>query len=155
MTYEIDSFGIKATLVKPGLVRRDDLRPDSRTQPLPTWGHFLIKPPSEPYAHASSPAGQAKRTVRWLADRQPTSTVLPTELVNSPALALFWNCCVSLTTAGPTAAGPLFLPTIASSPWQLRGESDETVYGRSLKRQVINGPPSTIASSVPLGSDHG
>ncbi|KAI9772895.1 MAG: hypothetical protein M1840_008777 [Geoglossum simile] len=81
MTYEIESFGIKATLVEPGLVRRDDLRPDSQTRPPPAWGHFLIKPPSEPYSHANSPAGHAKRMVRWLADRQPTSAVLCAELV--------------------------------------------------------------------------
>ena len=42
MLYEVDSFNVKATLVEPGLVRRDE--PDSKT---PTWGHFLIKPASE------------------------------------------------------------------------------------------------------------
>ncbi|ROV89905.1 hypothetical protein VSDG_08262 [Cytospora chrysosperma] len=79
MLYEIDAFGVKATLVEPGLVRRDE--PDSGTNPLPTWGHFLVKPASEPYSHDSSPALHAKRMVTWLGDRQPTSAVKCAELV--------------------------------------------------------------------------
>ncbi|KAI5928791.1 hypothetical protein F4810DRAFT_645372 [Camillea tinctor] len=79
MLYEIDSFNVKATLVEPGLVRRDE--PDSNVNPLPTWGHFLIKPASEAYAHATSPALHAKRMVQWLGDRQPTSAVKCAELV--------------------------------------------------------------------------
>lgn len=79
MLYEIDSFNLKATLVEPGLVRRDE--PDSQMNPLPTWGHFLIKPASEAYAHESSPALHAKRMVTWLGDRQPTSAVKCAELV--------------------------------------------------------------------------
>ncbi|KAI1174169.1 family-domain-containing protein [Nemania sp. FL0916] len=79
MSYEIDSFNVKATLVEPGLVRRDE--PDSVANPLPTWGHFLIKPASEAYAHATSPALHAKRMVQWLGDRQPTSAVKCAELV--------------------------------------------------------------------------
>lgn len=50
MLYEVDSFGIKATLVEPGLVRRDE--PAEITNSLPTWGHFLIKPASEPITSA-------------------------------------------------------------------------------------------------------
>ncbi|OTA97694.1 hypothetical protein M434DRAFT_391626 [Hypoxylon sp. CO27-5] len=79
MLYEIDSFNIKATLVEPGLVRRDE--PDSQANPLPTWGHFLIKPASEAYGHSTSPALHAKRMVQWLGDRQPTSAVKCAELV--------------------------------------------------------------------------
>ncbi|KAI0849355.1 NAD(P)-binding protein [Daldinia vernicosa] len=79
MLYEIDAFNIKATLVEPGLVRRDE--PDSEMNPLPTWGHFLIKQPSEAYGHSSSPALHAKRMVQWLGDRQPTSAVKCAELV--------------------------------------------------------------------------
>ncbi|KAF8865784.1 NAD(P)-binding protein [Acephala macrosclerotiorum] len=79
MLYEIDSFNIKATLVEPGLVRRDE--PDWESNPLPTWGHFLIKPASEPYSHATSPALHAKRMVQWLGDKQPTSAVKCAELV--------------------------------------------------------------------------
>ncbi|KAL1836682.1 hypothetical protein VTJ49DRAFT_4792 [Mycothermus thermophilus] len=79
MLYEVDSFNIKATLVEPGLVRRDE--PDSGDNPLPTWGHFLIKPASEAYSHATSPALHAKRMVQWLGDRQPTSAVKCAELV--------------------------------------------------------------------------
>lgn len=77
MLYEVDSFNVKATLVEPGLVRRDD--PDSTT---PTWGHFLIKPASEPYQTETSPAMHAKRMLLWLGDsRQPTSAVKCAELV--------------------------------------------------------------------------
>lgn len=79
MLYEVDSFNIKATLVEPGLVRRDE--PDAKMNPLPTWGHFLIKPASDAYAHATSPALHAKRMVQWLGDRQPTSAVKCAELV--------------------------------------------------------------------------
>ena len=79
MLYETDSFNIKATLIEPGLVRRDE--PDTLDDPLPTWGHFLIKPPSASYAHATSPALHAKRMVQWLGDRQPTSAVKCAELV--------------------------------------------------------------------------
>jgi hypothetical protein len=79
MLYEVDSFNVKATLVEPGFVRRDE--PDSKTNPLPTWGHFLIKPASEAYSHATSPALHAKRMVQWLGDRQPTSAVKCAELV--------------------------------------------------------------------------
>ncbi|KAB5570041.1 hypothetical protein GE09DRAFT_1101464 [Coniochaeta sp. 2T2.1] len=78
MLYEVDSFNVKATLVEPGFVRRDE--PDLKTH-LPTWGHFLIKPASEAYSHATSPALHAKRMVQWLGDRQPTSAVKCAELV--------------------------------------------------------------------------
>ncbi|EFX00652.1 short chain dehydrogenase reductase [Grosmannia clavigera kw1407] len=94
MQYEVDPFSIKATLVEPGYVRRDDhYQPQQvgaagsgrsatvASNPLPTWGHFLIKPPSEPYANASSPALHATRLVQWLGDRQPTSVVQCAELV--------------------------------------------------------------------------
>src|SRR3569833_540336 len=63
----------------PALVRRDER--DSHADPLPSWGHFLIKPASEPYAGAASPALHAKRIVQWLGDRQPTSAVKCAELV--------------------------------------------------------------------------
>lgn len=80
MLYEVDSFNIKATLVEPGLVRRDEPT-DPKANPLPTWGHFLIKPASDAYSHATSPALHAKRMVQWLGDRQPTSAVKCAELV--------------------------------------------------------------------------
>ncbi|KAJ8064615.1 hypothetical protein OCU04_006942 [Sclerotinia nivalis] len=79
MLYEIDAFNIKATLVEPGLVRRDEK--EWASSPLPTWGHFLIKPPSEPYSDPSSPALHAKRMVQWLGDKQPTSAKKCAELV--------------------------------------------------------------------------
>jgi NAD(P)-dependent dehydrogenase (short-subunit alcohol dehydrogenase family) len=79
MLYEVDSFNVKATLVEPGMVRRDE--PDSKTNPVATWGHFLIKAASEPYSHPTSPALHAKRMVQWLGDRQRTSVVKCAELV--------------------------------------------------------------------------
>lgn len=79
MLYETDAYNVRATLVEPGLVRRDE--PDSAVNPLPTWGHFLVKPASEAYASATSPALHAKRMVQWLGDRQPTSAVKCAELV--------------------------------------------------------------------------
>lgn len=79
MLYETDVFNIKSTLIEPGLVRRDD--PATADDPLPTWGHFLIKPPSESYSSATSPALHAKRMVQWLGDRQPTSAVKCAELI--------------------------------------------------------------------------
>ncbi|KAH9903706.1 NAD(P)-binding protein [Xylariomycetidae sp. FL2044] len=86
MLYEVDSFNIKATLVEPGLVRRDEPDDDDGAQvadlPLPTWGHFLVKQAAgEAYAHPTSPALHAKRMVQWLGDRQPTSAVKCAELV--------------------------------------------------------------------------
>ncbi|KAG6068561.1 hypothetical protein E4U16_007936 [Claviceps sp. LM84 group G4] len=80
MLYETDSFNIKATLIEPGLVRRDE--PDTNDSQLPTWGHFSIKPPSDTqYACATSPALHAQRMVQWLGDRQPTSAVKCAELI--------------------------------------------------------------------------
>ena len=78
MLYEVDAFNIKATLVEPGHVRRDE--PGTSTT-LPTFGHFSITPASEPYAGATAPAGHAKRMVQWLGERQPTSAVKVAELV--------------------------------------------------------------------------
>jgi NAD(P)-dependent dehydrogenase (short-subunit alcohol dehydrogenase family) len=79
MLYETDQFNVKATLIEPGLVRRDD--PESMSNPLPTWGHFLINPGSEGYIQATSPALHAKRMFQWLGDRQPTSAIKCSELV--------------------------------------------------------------------------
>ncbi|KAM0144828.1 hypothetical protein ACHAP3_000861 [Botrytis cinerea] len=79
MLYEVDAFNIKATLVEPGLVRRDEK--ELASGPLPTWGHFLIKPPSEPYSDPTSPAFHAKRMVQWLGDKQPTSAKKCADLV--------------------------------------------------------------------------
>lgn len=82
MLYETDAFNIRATLVEPGHVRDDEpLSSSDKASPLPTFGHFFIKPASSPYASATSPAGHAKRMVQWLGERQPTSAVKAAELV--------------------------------------------------------------------------
>ncbi|KAF2490529.1 NAD(P)-binding protein [Lophium mytilinum] len=87
MLYELDAFNIKATLVEPGYVRLDE-PPDvtggvggAQEQQLKRFGHFWVKPPSAPYAGASSPAGHTKRVMGWLNDRQPVSAVKSAELV--------------------------------------------------------------------------
>lgn len=105
MLYEVDSFNIKGTLVEPGHIRRDDvplaLSPRSAdrvsgqgsdpltkkatdtdlTTPLPAYGHFLIKPSSEPYQPSTAPANHARRLLQWLGDKQPVSAVKSAELV--------------------------------------------------------------------------
>lgn len=97
MLYEIDAFGLKATLVEPGHVRLDeatgldDKAADNTTHEssggsgnnvrIRRYGHFLVKKPSEPYDTATAPAGHARRVFQWLADRQPTSAVKSAELV--------------------------------------------------------------------------
>lgn len=82
MLYETDAFNIRATLVEPGHVRDDEPLSDlEQSSPLPTFGHFLIKPASAPYASSTSPAGHAKRMVQWLGERQPTSAVKAAELI--------------------------------------------------------------------------
>lgn len=95
MLYEIDSFGIKATLVEPGHMRIDEptgLDDKASTSlngemnggtevKVKRYGHFLVKSPSQPYESATSPAGHARRIVQWLSDRQPTSAVKSAELV--------------------------------------------------------------------------
>ncbi len=82
MLYETDAFNIRATLVELGHVRRDDPPSvGSAASPLPTFGHFFIKPTSAPYASPTAPAGHAKRMVQWLGERQPTSAIKAGELV--------------------------------------------------------------------------
>lgn len=102
MLYEVDSFGIKATLVEPGHVRLDDAaayadigppadhresgRPRSGStskRGVPTrFGHFHIHAhPSPPYDTPTSPAAHAKRTFVWFDKRQPTSAYKSAELI--------------------------------------------------------------------------
>ncbi|KAK3676334.1 1,2-dihydroxy-3-keto-5-methylthiopentene dioxygenase [Recurvomyces mirabilis] len=94
MLYEIDTFGIKATLVEPGHMRLDeptgldDKATDDhiaddfdRGVKLKRYGHFLVKKPSKPYDTPTAPAGHAGRVVQWLSDRQPVSAVKSAELV--------------------------------------------------------------------------
>ncbi|KAI9826241.1 MAG: hypothetical protein M1819_007408 [Sarea resinae] len=76
MLYEIDAFGIKATLVEPGHVRRDE--PNQEINP---FNHFFVKPASEPYSRRTSPAGHAKRMVQWIRETEPTSAVKSAELI--------------------------------------------------------------------------
>ncbi|CAG8902046.1 unnamed protein product [Penicillium egyptiacum] len=94
MLYEVDSFNIKGTLVEPGHMRRDDIgdlvsssalahNPSEHqlSSPLPLYGHFLVKPPSEPYNTTTSPAAHARRMLMWLGDKQPASAVKAAHLV--------------------------------------------------------------------------
>lgn len=90
MLYEVDGFNIKGTLIEPGHIRRDDVvnpltprSPEnpSLVNPLPAYGHFFIKPTSEPYQTSTSPAAHARRMLLWLGDKQPVSAVKAAELV--------------------------------------------------------------------------
>lgn len=97
MLYEIDAFGIKATLVEPGHMRLDEptgLDDKATETALPNgaantdrdvrlkkYGHFLVKRPSKPYDTATAPAGHARRIVQWMSDHQPVSAVRSAELV--------------------------------------------------------------------------
>ncbi|RAK72518.1 SDR family oxidoreductase [Aspergillus fijiensis CBS 313.89] len=102
MLYEVDHFNIKTTLVEPGHMRRDDTgdlvsdhmhrglfggsggmgtNEHNLASPLPLYGHFLVKPPSEPYNVSTSPAAHAKRMLMWLGDKQPASAVKAAHLV--------------------------------------------------------------------------
>lgn len=92
MLYEIDAFGIKATLIEPGHMRLDeptgldDKAPDGSTGSgnnvtIKRYGHFLVKTPSAPYNTPTAPSNHARRIVQWLSDRQPTSAVKSAELV--------------------------------------------------------------------------
>lgn len=88
MLYEVDTFGIKASLVQPGHMRLDEptglhddiFQHSDNSVKLRKYGHFLLKPPSAPYDTATSPAGHARRVVQWLTDRQPVSAVKSAEL---------------------------------------------------------------------------
>lgn len=86
MLYEIDAFGIKASLVEPGHLRIDeptglDDKAADESFAIKKYGHFLVKSPSAPYDTPTAPAGHARRVVQWLSDRQPTSAVKSAELV--------------------------------------------------------------------------
>ena len=79
LLYEVDAFNIKPTLVEPGHMRLDE--PDTEAMGLKRYTHFRVKSASDPYAGATAPAGHAKRTIQWLKDNQPVSTVKSAELV--------------------------------------------------------------------------
>jgi hypothetical protein len=87
MLYEVDTFGIKATLVEPGHMRTNEanglddvgIDPEGPVE-LRKYGHFLIKAPSAPYDSPTAPAGHARRLVQWLTDRQPVSAIKSAEL---------------------------------------------------------------------------
>ena len=49
--------------------------------PLPTYGHFLIKPPSQAYASATAPAGHMKRAMNYIGANQPVSAWKVAEVV--------------------------------------------------------------------------
>jgi NAD(P)-dependent dehydrogenase (short-subunit alcohol dehydrogenase family) len=77
MLYEVDAFGIKATLVEPGHLRLNE--PDARHEKH-SAAKFKVIEPSDAYADVTAPAQHAQRMVRWLADRQSVSTARSAEL---------------------------------------------------------------------------
>ena len=82
MLYEVDGFGIRATLVEPSHLRRDDqsVQNGTGTEPLPIYGHFKVLKPSLPYSSSDAPAKHAQRLLQWIGDHQPTSVVKAAEL---------------------------------------------------------------------------
>ena len=55
--------------------------PNSAPNPLPSFGHFFIKPPSATYSSPNAPAGHAKRMLHYIGERQPTSCKKVAEIV--------------------------------------------------------------------------
>jgi NAD(P)-dependent dehydrogenase (short-subunit alcohol dehydrogenase family) len=86
MLYEVDRFNIKATLVEPGHLRRDDdgvagVHTMANGHKLPMFGHFKVAKASEPYLSKDAPAAHAQRTLQWMGNNQPTSVVKAAELI--------------------------------------------------------------------------
>jgi NAD(P)-dependent dehydrogenase (short-subunit alcohol dehydrogenase family) len=83
MLYEVDQFGIKATLVEPSHLRLDDHQELAvgEEPKLPIFGHFKVKAASPPYQGKDSPAAHAKRMLVWMGEKQPTSAVKSAELI--------------------------------------------------------------------------
>ncbi|KIX06548.1 uncharacterized protein Z518_04524 [Rhinocladiella mackenziei CBS 650.93] len=81
MLYEVDQFSIRATLVEPSHLRRDDELTMANGHKLPIFGHFKVAKASEPYTGKDAPAAHAQRALHWLGDNQPTSVVKAAELV--------------------------------------------------------------------------
>ena len=77
MLYEVDPFNIKVTLVESGLIMGED---NEKKKDI-TWGHLVVKPPSEPYAQPTSPALHPNRMVQWLGDKLPPDAGKCAELV--------------------------------------------------------------------------
>jgi NAD(P)-dependent dehydrogenase (short-subunit alcohol dehydrogenase family) len=107
MLYETDAFGIKATLVVGGHMRRDEFHDQTAARKDGSWlmyqsaghiksetgssglpdthlkpfQHFHIKPASAPYSGVTAPAGHFKRMLQWIGDNQPTSAIKSAELI--------------------------------------------------------------------------
>ena len=85
MLYEVDGFGIRATLVEPAHLRRDDghighSQVNGESDRLQLYGHFRVLKPSPPYSSLDAPAKHAQRLLQWIGDHQPTSVVRAAEL---------------------------------------------------------------------------
>lgn len=83
MLYEVEQFGIRATLVEPSHLRLDDHHELAKgaEAKLPIFGHFKVKAASPPYQGKDSPAAHAKRVLVWMGKKQPTSAVKSAELI--------------------------------------------------------------------------
>lgn len=111
LLYETAGCDIRATLVEPGHVRRDDegngaaaasLAREKKGQAVTNgagagtgadknigkdkwreYGHFRVleSPKESPYAKPTAPAKHAERVMQWLGERQPTSAAKAAELV--------------------------------------------------------------------------
>ncbi|KAK9368442.1 hypothetical protein V1509DRAFT_67198 [Lipomyces kononenkoae] len=68
LSYEIEEFGAKATLVYPGPVQGPA---ETRDKSPPPWRHFVIKPLSNEYL--GTPAEHARRMILWVGGHRGTS----------------------------------------------------------------------------------
>lgn len=108
MLYEVENFGVKATLVFGGPMRTDENQ-DERAKNETDDGSRKVQNrmarrsggdgkgdknhpgyisrgsdvdfASSPYSSATSPASHFKRTLRWIGDNQPTSAIKAAELL--------------------------------------------------------------------------
>lgn len=79
MLYEVDAYGIKATLVEQGHLRSSD--DEASGGGGKKARAFRVKEGVKSvYTETHSPAMHAQRMVRWLVDQQPASTARSAEL---------------------------------------------------------------------------
>lgn len=72
--------GQNPSVDRPGPAPKTSLKCSSNTQATTAYGTFVVRKPTEPYAHKNAPAQHAQRIATWLGDKQPVSTVKSAEL---------------------------------------------------------------------------
>lgn len=100
MLYEVDSFGIRSTIVAPGPTREDETRQDNDIEShLTTAGngtghtadadrqnmrvqeHFYVKKPTGPYSAHTSASQHVRNAMKWMRGNEPVSVVQSAEIV--------------------------------------------------------------------------